>query len=57
MNDEEDLKRKDINKKRDDEEDLKRKDRNKKRDDDEDDDEGGGIFDTISEFVSKILGK
>ena len=57
MNDEEDLKRKDRNKKRDEEEDLKRKDRNKKRDDDEDDDEGGGIFDTILEFVGKILGK
>lgn len=39
-----------------DEGDLKRKNKNKKRNGD-DEDEKGGIFDTISEFVSKILGK
>lgn len=41
-----------------DERELKRKNKDKKRNDDGDDgDEGGGIFDTILEFVGKILGK
>ncbi len=42
-----------------DERDLKREDKNKKRNDGDDDDDGeeGGIFDTIFQFVEKILGR
>lgn len=48
MNDEEDLKRND----------KKRTDKDKKRGNDEDDDgDGRGIFDSILEFVGKILGR